>query len=297
MKQYWVLPFLILACCGSALGGELQHLKVYISADMEGIGGVNSENTQSSPHAADYEKARHFMTLEVNAAIAGAYDAGATEVVVSDSHWEGNNIDAALLDHRVKIVRGFPRPLGMMQGIDKSFDAVVFVGYHASENQEKAILAHTEDGDKILAIKLNGKPVPEAGFNAAIAGDFGVPVVFISGDQSTCEEAKHILGPIETAIVKTGSGFYSGTMLHPDVSQRMIREGVKQGIDKRLHLKPYTVSHPVKLEITFKEPFYAEIASYFRNVERPNAHSIVYTAIDMTDASRFFSAIGYLHED
>ena len=237
------------------------------------------------------------MTLEVNAAISGAYDAGATEIVVSDSHWQGNNIDMELLNPRVRIVRGFPRPLGMMQGIDKTFDAVVFVGYHASEQQYNAILAHMEDGDKISAVKLNGIAVPEAGFNAAIAGDLGVPVVFLSGDKAACEEATHLLGPIETVIVKSGSGFYSGTMLHPETVQRMIREGVKRGIESRSNLKPYRVAHPVKFEITFKETFYAEVVSYFRNVERPTANSIVYTATDMTDASRFFSAIGYLHDE
>ncbi len=297
MRKYWTLPLFIFVFYGIALGDQSPRLKVYISADMEGIGGVSTENKQSSPQGADYEKFRRFMTLEVNAAITGAYDAGATEIVVSDSHWNGDNIDTELLDHRVQLVRGFPRPLGMMQGIDDTFDAVVFVGYHASENQKNAILAHTEDGEKIFEVKLNGVPVPEAGFNAAIAGDFGVPVVFLSGDKATSEEAIRILGPIETVIVKTGSGFYSGTMLHPEESQRMIREGVKRGIDKRLHLKPYKVSHPVKLEVTFKEPFYAEIVSYFRNIERPNAHSIIYNATDITDASRFFNAIGYLHDD
>jgi D-amino peptidase len=287
----------ILMFCSAAYGDQPSHLKVYISADMEGISGVSSEKNQSSPASADYEKFRRLMTQEVNAAISGAYDAGATEVVVSDSHWEGNNIDMELLDPRVRIVRGFPRPLGMMQGIDKTFDAVVFVGYHASEQQYNAILAHMEDGDKISAVKLNGVAVPEAGFNAAIAGDLGVPVVFLSGDKAACEEVTHLLGLIETVIVKSGSGFYSGTMLHPEKVQRMIREGVKRGIERRLNLKPYRVVHPVKLEITFKETFYAEIVSYFRNVERPTANSIVYTATDMTDASRFFSAIGYLHDE
>lgn len=287
----------ILIFCSAAYGDQPSHLSVYISADMEGISGVSSEKDQSSPASADYEKFRRLMTLEVNAAISGAYDAGATEVVVSDSHWQGDNIDMELLDPRVRIVRGFPRPLGMMQGIDKTFDAVVFVGYHASEQQYNAILAHMEDGDKISAVKLNGVAAPEAGFNAAIAGDLGVPVVFLSGDKAACEEATHLLGPIETVIVKSGSGFYSGTMLHPETVQRMIREGVKRGVERRLNLKPYRVAHPVKLEITFKEAFYAEIVSYFRNVERPTANSIVYTATDMTDASRFFSAIGYLDDE
>ncbi len=291
------LSLFILMFCSAAYGDQPSHLKVYISADMEGIGGVSSEKNQSSPGSADYEKFRRLMTQEVNAAISGAYDAGATEVTVSDSHWEGNNIDMELLDHRVRIVRGFPRPLGMMQGIDDTFDAVVFIGYHASEHQRNAILAHMEDGDKISEVRLNGVAVPEAGFNAAIAGDFGVPVVFLSGDSAASMEAIHLLGPIETAVVKSGSGFYSGTMLHPEEAQRMIREGVRRGVERRLQLKPYRLAHPVRLEITFKETFYAEIVSYFRNVERPTANSIVYTATDMTDASRFFNAIGYLHDE
>lgn len=297
MRKYWALPLFIFAFYGIALGDQPHRLKVYISADMEGVGGISTEKKQTSPKGADYEKFRRLMTLEVNAAIAGAYDAGATEIVVSDSHWDGQNIDTELLDRRVQMVRGFPRPLGMMQGIDDTFDAVVFVGYHASEGQQNAILSHTEDGDKIFEVKLNGVAVPEAGFNAAIAGDFGVPVVFLSGDQATIEEAIRILGPIETAIVKTGSGFYSGAMLHPEECQRMIREGVKRGVDMRLHLKPYNVAHPVKFEVTFKDIFYAEIASYFRDVERPRTNSIIYNAINMIDASRFFNAIGYLQDD
>ena len=290
------LPLFILMFCSAAYGGQPSHLRIYISADMEGIGGVSSEKAQSSPGSADYEKFRRLMTGEVNAAISGAYDAGATEVLVSDSHWEGNNIDMELLDRRVKIVRGFPRPLGMMQGIDATFDAVVFIGYHASEEPKNAILAHMEDADKIAAVRLNGVAVPEAGFNAAIAGDYGVPVVFLSGDRATSEEAIHLLGPIETAVVKIGSGSYSGTMQHPEEAQRMIREGVRRGVERRLHLKPYRVAHPVRLEIAFKDTFYAEIVSYFRNVERPTANLIVYTANDMTDASRFFNAIGYLND-
>lgn len=297
MRKYWALPLFIFAMYGIAHGEQSHRLKVYISADMEGVGGVSTWKKQSSPKSADYEQFRRLMTLEVNAAIAGAYDAGATEIVVSDSHWDGQNIDPELLDRRVQVVRAWPRPLGMMQGIDDTFDAVVFVGYHASEDQANAMLAHTEDGDKIFEVKLNGVPVPEAGLNAAIAGDFGVPVVFLSGDQATGEQARRILGPIETAAVKTGAGFFSGTMLHPEECQRMIREGVKRGVERRLQLKPYKVAHPVKLEVIFKETVYAEIVSYFRDVERMRGNAITYNAINMIDASRFFNAIGFLQAE
>jgi len=129
------------------------------------------------------------------------------------------------------------------------------------------------------------------------AAKFGVPVVFLSGDQTIGEEARRLLGPIETVAVKTAGGFYSGTMLHPEECQRLIREGVKRGIEKRRQLKPYKLARPVKLEVTFKWTVYAEIVSYFRGVERPRGNAIVYTANDMLDASRFFSAIGFLHVD
>ena len=297
MRKYWLLPLFFFAICGGALGAPSHPLKVYISVDGEGIGGVSSWRKQSSPEGVDYEQFRRLMTLEVNAAILGAYDAGSTEVLVSDSHWDGQNLDPELLDRRVRVVRGWPRPLGMMQGIDGTFSAAVFVGYHASEEETNAILSHTEDDEKIFEVKLNGTPVPEAGFNAAIAGDFGVPVVFVSGDRATVDEAKQLLGPIATATLKTGISFYSGTMLHPKESRRLIREGVKQGLERQLQLKPYRVAHPVRLDVTFKNPVYAEIVSYLRNVERTGKNTISYTAIDMIDASRFFSAIGFLQVD
>ena len=130
----------------------------------------------------EYEKFRRLMTLEVNAAIAGAAEAGATEFIVGDSHAGAQNIDIELLDKRARLIRAWPRPLEMMQGVDSACDAVIFVGYHAREGAAEGVLAHTFTGS--VVVKLNGVEVPEAGFNAAIAGDFGVPVVFVSGDQT-----------------------------------------------------------------------------------------------------------------
>ena len=141
--RFWATAFLALAQAAVATGESPARLKVYISADMEGVGGVSTWDKQADSKGSDYEKFRRLMTLEVNAAIAGSYDAGATEVLVSDSHGDGQNIDPETLD-RARMVRAWPRPLGMMQGIDDTFDAVAFVGYHASEGQADAILAHTD---------------------------------------------------------------------------------------------------------------------------------------------------------
>lgn len=266
---------------------QVQPMKVYISADMEGIGGVSTWEKQSSPKGADYEKFRRLMTLEVNAAIAGAFDAGATYVLVSDSHWDKQNLDPELLDKRAELVRSGPRRLGMMAGIDDTYAAAIFVGYHASENRPNALLAHTDHALTILEVKLNGITVPEAGINAAIAGEFGVPVVFVSGDQTVADECRQLLGPIEVAVVKQALGFFGGIMVHPDESQRRIRDGVKRGIERRRQIQAYKLTRPVNLEMSFKNQVMAEVISYLPGVKRPRGNTITVATKDMIEAADY----------
>jgi D-amino peptidase len=274
----------------ASVQAQQKKLKVLISADMEGVGGVSTWEVQAEPgKAREYEKFRRLMTLEVNAAIEGAIEAGTTDIIVADSHSGGQNIDIELLDKRARLIRAGPRPLDMVQGIDSTFGAVVFVGYHAREGATEAVLAHTFTGT--MVVKLNGVEVPEAGFNAAISGDFGVPVVFLSGDQTICREARELLGPIETAEVKRAIGFYSAEMLPPEESQRLIREGVKRGVERRAEIKPYRISHPVKLEMRLNDLLIAELASYLPGVERPTGNTIVFTGRDMTEISKFSTVV------
>ena len=282
---------LVLLTAGS-VPAQQKKLKVLISADMEGIGGVSTWEVQADSKGREYEKFRRLMTQEVNAAVAGAAEAGATDVLVADSHGDGQNIDIELLDKRARLIRAWPRPLSMVQGIDSTFDAVVFVGYHARGGAAEAVLAHTFSHR--VVVKLNGVEVPEAGFEAAVAGDFGVPVVFLSGDQTIGQEARELLGPIETVAVKHAIGFYSAEMLPPEESQRLIREGVRRGVERRAEIKPYKISHPVKLEIRFNDVVIAELVSYLPGVERTSGNTIVFTGRDMTEVSKFFLVVGYL---
>jgi D-amino peptidase len=134
----------------------------------------------------------------------------------------------------------------------------------------------------------------QAGFEAAIAGDFGVPVVFLSGDQTACQEARQLFGQIETATVKHAIGFYSAEMLPPEESQRLIRDGVKRAVERRAEIKPYKISHPVQLEIRFNDVVIAELASYLPGVERTSGNTIVFTGHDMSEVSRFLIAVLYL---
>jgi len=156
--------------------------KVFISVDMEGISGV-VQPAQLGPDGFEYQRAREWMTGEVNAAIAGIRDAGPSEIVVADSHGNGQSLLIDKLPDDVRTVRGFPRPLEMMQGIDESFSAAVFIGYHASEWTPNAVRGHTISSARLLGIKLNGTEVSEGMYNAALAGQFGVPVAFVSGDR------------------------------------------------------------------------------------------------------------------
>lgn len=293
--MFRVIRYAAIFLLSAFVTGQENKLKVYIAADMEGIGGVSTWDIQADAKGREYEKFRQLMTQEVNAAVAGAFDAGASEVLVSDSHGDAQNIDVEALDKRARLVRAWPRPLLMMQGIDGSFGAVVLIGYYASEGEFPAVLAHNLASQRIMDIKYNGTTLPDAGLGAAIAGEYGVPVVFLSGDQTIAQEAKRLFGSIETVAVKQPIGFYAAAMMHPEMAQRLIREGVKRGVERRGELKPFRLAHPVKLEVTFKQTVNAEIVSYLPGVERSRGDTIEFTARDMNEASRFLSAVMFVN--
>jgi len=171
----FLLTLLALSLPPASSASAQEGLKVYISADMEGVVGVVTSD-HLGPTGWEYQNAREWLTAEVNAAIGAARAAGATEIVVSDSHGNGENILLDEIPRGVRLVRSWPRPLGMMQGIDESFDAAIYIGYHASTTNPEGVRAHTMSSGTLTAIRLNGVAVPEAVINAAIAGHFGVPV-------------------------------------------------------------------------------------------------------------------------
>jgi D-amino peptidase len=269
-----------------ALSRAQRPLKVYISADMEGVAGVVTAD-QLGPTGFEYERFRGFMTAEVLAAIQGARDAGATTIVVSDSHGNGENLLIERFSGDVSIVRSWPRPLGMMEGIDSSFAAAVFIGYHASTNSLTGVRAHTMSSATLTSVELNGVAVPESGFNAAIAGRFGVPVVAISGDESAVGEAQRLIGPMEGAVVKHSISFHAAQTMTPEAAQALIREKVKAGILRRAELKPYVLANPVRLDVSFKHYRQAELLGYLSIVQRTTSHSIRYTGKDILDVSKF----------
>jgi len=294
MRPLLMLPLLLAAFAEAA--AAQRPLKVYISVDMEGVAGIVTAD-QLTPAGFEYEKAREFMTGEALAAVAGARDAGATQIVVSDSHGNGENLLIDKFPPDVTIIRSWPRPLMMMEGIDSSFDAAVFIGYHASTTNPAGVRAHTISSAHLAAVELNGVAMPESGINAAIAGYFGVPVVAVSGDNVAVGEAQSLIGPMEGAIVKRAISFHAAATLTPEAAQQLVRQKVKAGVQRRASLKPYFVRAPVRLDVTFKNYTPAEMLSFLPSVQRTSSHAIRFEGRDILQVSRFLEFINTYNPD
>jgi D-amino peptidase len=266
--------------------------RIFISVDMEGITGV-VQPAQLGPEGFEYQRAREWMTGEVNAAIAGVRDAGPAEIVVCDSHGNGQSVLIDKLPDDVRIVRGFPRPMEMMQGIDESFAAAVFIGYHASEWTANAVRGHTISSARLLGVKLNGTEVSEGMYNAALAGQFGVPVAFVSGDRLAVTQLQQVSPAAEGAIVKEPYGYHSALTVTPARGQAMIRDGLKRAMAKlgAGSLQPYRLTAPIALEVGFKLTLDAERSAFVPGLTRADAHSVKGTFRDMTDITKLLQVL------
>jgi D-amino peptidase len=286
MKSTWpaLIPVIVLLAAGPARGQD--RLKIYISVDMEGVVGVVT-NEQLGPSGFEYGVARERMTAEVNAAIEGARAAGATEIVISDSHGNGQNLLLENLPKDVTVVRSWPRPLMMMQGIDETFDAVIFIGYHSSTTNPEGVRAHTISSARLTDVRLNGVSMPEAGINAAIAGHFGVPVIMVSGDDAIVKEARSLLGDIEGAVVKWAYSFHSARTLMPEAAYELIRAKAERAVERLDEFEPYRLETPVTLDVRFKNYRPPEVLAYLPIVERTDSHSIRFIGKDMVEVSKF----------
>jgi D-amino peptidase len=288
-----ILKILLVGICLSGNEAKSQQgLKIYISADMEGVVGAVTGD-QLGPGGFEYSRFRTFMTAEVNSAIKAAKNAGASEILVSDSHGNGENLLIENLPSDIQLVRSWPRPLGMMQGIDETFDAAIFIGYHSSTTNTSGVRAHSFSSANLTAVILNGIPMPEAGVNAAIAGHFGVPVVMISGDDAIVKEAQDILGTLEGAIVKEAYGFHSAKTIMPEKSYQLIEEKVSTALSRLETFEPYRLKLPVTVEISFKNYMPAEILSYLDEIERVDAHTIRFIGKDLPTVSKFLQFISH----
>ncbi|MBW8861446.1 MAG: M55 family metallopeptidase [Acidobacteria bacterium] len=264
--------------------------KIFISVDMEGISGV-VQPAQLGPDGFEYQRAREWMTGEVNAAIAGIRESGPAEIVICDSHGNGQSLLIDKVPEDVRIVRGFPRPLEMMQGLDETFTAAMFIGYHASEWTPGAVGGHTISSARLLGVRLNGAEVSEGIYNAALAGHFGVPVALVSGDRLAVTQVQQVAASAEGAIVKEPYGYHSANTVTPARGQAMIREGAKRAMGKIGSLQPYRVTTPVALEVGFKLTIDAERAAFVPGLARSDAHNVKGTFHDMIEITKLLQVL------
>jgi D-amino peptidase len=290
-KNVMLLASLVILAGLCAAQQPKPKLKVYISADMEGVWGV-VHSDQTSPESPEYGPARKWMTDDVNAVIAGLFEGGATEVVVNDSHGGMRNLIADGLDPRAFLISGSPKTLSMMQGIDGTFQACLFIGYHAKAGTEAAILDHTISSSVVYSIRVNGREMPELGLNGAIAGYFNVPVIMVSGDTALCGQAKSVLGAGTVGVaVKDAVGRYAAKMLPRDDARRLLKEGAKESLLKCASVKPFVVQPPCRFELEFHTSGQAEVAWLVPGVTRADARTAVFSNGDYLEGFRLLRAL------
>jgi D-amino peptidase len=254
---------------------------------MEGIAGVVMNDHTSSSHK-EYERFRKLMTAEADAAVEGALAGGATQVLVNDSHGGMANILIEELNPAAELISGSPKPFGMMQGIGPDVDAVFLVGYHAASGTGAAVLEHTWSG-RLVTATLNGQTVGETGLNAALAGAYGVPVVLVTGDRAVTEEARALLGEIETVAVKEGVTRTAARCLHPTVAQQRIHDAAERAL--RLDVAPFVVPPPITVRVAFQRAAYADMAELVPGSQRVDGRTVEWTGEDMPTVYKTFRAM------
>jgi D-amino peptidase len=258
-------------------------MKVFISADMEGISGVATNQQLKTP--GEYQRFRKMMTADVNAAVEGAFNGGAVEVVVADGHGNMSNILIEDLDRRARLVSGNNRVMCQLEGLDETFDGILFVGHHGREGgSEKAVISHTLAGICVNEMKINGHVVGETEMNTYVAGAFGVPPLFISGDDAYIAEVLETLPAVETAVTKRAVDRFAAELIHPEEAQKIIREKAEAAVRNASNQQPVSLEGPITFEIQFKGSQQAMMTTTIPSVEMTGPKSIRFTCDDMVTA-------------
>ena len=258
-----------------------QPVKIFISVDMEGIGGIGSPHMVSST-GKDYATGRQLMTNEVNTVIRAIFEAGPATIVVNDSHGDMQNLLHTELDPRVSYIQSNIKPWGMVQNLDASFDGIIFIGYHAMAGTENGFLAHTGSGT-VKGLWINGMEVGEGGLNALIAGELGVPVLLASGDKAFTLEISKI-APVRTVTTKVAIGGSAAQLLHPDEVNKLLHEQTIAAIKDLKNAKPLSVKQPVQFSLKVDVPTRADVAMGIPGMKRTDGYTVSYVAKNMQEA-------------
>jgi len=250
---------------------------------MEGISGV-VDWRQTGGESGDYSYGRKLMVGDLNAAIEGALNAGVKDVVVSDSHGGMKNVQPEAVHEAALLIRGSPKPELMMTGIKEGFDAAMYIGYHAMKGTENGVLAHTISGSSVDGIWINGREIGEFGLNAALAGAYNVPSVFISGDQATADEATSFVPNISAAVVKWGVGRQAAKCLHPKKARDLIKAKVTEAINNRDNIAPLRFDGAVEFTLRYSSSLGGDGASRLPYITRVDGRTVKATFDDYQSA-------------
>jgi len=265
-------------------------VRVFLSSDIEGCAGI-SDWDQVRIGAPEFALGRELLAGEVNAAIDGAVAAGAEHVLVNDAHSTMHNLHPGQLHHGASYLSGAHKPLSMMEGLDSSFDAVFMVAYHGSIGAERAVLSHTYNPRAIWEVRLGDVPVGESALNALVALHHKVPVVLITGDQATAQEARPFLPEVETVVVKRSITRFAAESLHPERARALIRDGARTALQAAGRVPVPSIALPATLQITFLTADMAEMATWIRDVERADARTVTVTSEHPLALYRTFTTI------
>lgn len=265
-------------------------MKLFLSTDFEGTSGIVAWE-QILEGQAEYAQGRQLLTAEVNAVIKGAQSGGATEFVVNDAHNVMRNLHPQDLAGRATLITGKHKPLYMMEGLDASFDGICFVSYHGSIGAEHAVLSHTYNPGAIWEVRINGTIVGESGLNALVAAHYGVPIIFVSGDDATAEEAAFIAPKAEMVVVKHSIGRFAAANIHPEVACELLYAGAEQAARTLGQMHTPQFHLPVEIAVTFLVADMAEMALWIRGVERVSARTVKFSGENLLELYRTFVTV------
>lgn len=281
-----------LALLGAATADEAsaQARRVYISVDMEGISGI-SGNDQLAAGQSEYGRSRKLMAEDANAAIRGAFAGGATEVLVNDSHGGQRNLLPEDLDPRARLISHSFKRHGMMEGLDDSFDAVIFIGYHAKAQAPRGLFAHTGSG-VVRDLRINGRSVGEGGMNAALAAWHGVPVVMVSGDDAAIEELEGVVPGIRGVIVKRAINVRAVELVPLATARQAIEDGARAAVAAVTPgARTPERAAQYRVELQYNNFTFPEVATAFSEIERPAPDTVAFTRATMPEAYRLIRVL------
>lgn len=261
--------------------------RILVSVDIEGVAGVWRPE-QTTAGNGEYERARRWMTQEANAAVRGAFEGGAGAVLVNDSHGHFGNLLADELDPRAELIQGKPRLLGMMAGVDQGIDGVMMIGWHARAKTQ-GVLAHTTNSFAFARVLLGEQELGEIGVHAALAAEFGVPVLLVSGCDVTAAEAQAMLPAVHCAVVKWSEGARSGRSLSPSQAQDVIESTARTSLENPLPA-PLRLPVPLTLRVQCQTPALADVMALWPAVRRENADTVEVECASVHDAVRCLNA-------